>query len=1314
MIIKKLLTTFTLILASSLSLASEKISYSGRLTEASGAPISGPVSINLEVVTSTPAILCTITDAAVPLSNGVFHLEVDYATTCSGGLSLKETISNSVAASEELFIRVVDNTNSKTYPSQAITSTPLAVYALEAASVRAGSLVNTSLSGVAANCANNEVIAGDGSGNFKCISASTGSVTSVATGTGLTGGPITSTGTINIDVGVGANQIPQLDGSGKLQTSVETDPSVEGFAQTTLPTCAPGTVLTSTNGTSFSCATDDTGTDNDTTYTAGLGIDLTAGQFSIDASACAAGQRMIFGAPGFGCEDADAISIQGNDIDNTAPSDNDVLTWNNTTSKWEPRATASTVNTLDDLSDVATTTDNLFLGHSNTMGTSNTGVGITSLDALTTGNFNTSLGDGSLTATTQGSNNVALGYNAGASNLTGSGNVFLGNAAGENETGSNKLYIDNSNTVTPLIHGDFATDNVTINGTLTIVDGSQAANKVLTSDANGLATWSTLSGAGSVTSVDVTAPLVKAGTASDVDLSIPAATTAVDGYLTSTDWNIFNLKQDALPTGGTTAQYLRGDLTLSTFIDDVIASTLNGFAVGADSTVTSGDSVLSAFGKVQGQINDNNTDITTNATDIASNVTALGTKVDKTTTINGKALSSDVTLDTDDIAEGSTNLYFLDSRAKTAAVVNSTAGTETDQAASVAAMKSYVGSQTAASGDFMKDGSVAMTGSTKHSDGTEPLPSITFDSDTDTGIYKGAANAIAVSTGGNNSANFTSSTFHSGSTYGYSLKTTAGNQTLPTYSFNGDPDTGMYRSGTNQLSLATQGSNRLTILADGKIGIGVTDPDAELEINGQIKITGGNPGANKVLTSDANGLASWVAPAGSGDFLANGSVPMTGRFKAFRSTSSASPGISFDGDSNTGINTRPASPDNLEFVLGGQTRWTMASDGDLHAGYIRAAYLQRSGAETTPPYTFHSDLDTGIYSPGPDVIGFVTNGTERFRVNEDGDIGIGTDSPIASVDINEHMVNIGTGNDPDLNGIIIGMGNQSTTTSTINSNYVFGKDNNIDSANTNFSAKNMVVGSDNTTSHGHIHIFGSGNTSPAFATMTVGKNITNNVASSLMIGTGDTSKITMLSSSEIGIGTTSPDTRLVVAGGALCVGSDAACNGNADTEGLIYATTTTISAADYAEYFLREGVLQPGDIVGLNPDSGLARYYQEGDIILGVVSTKPGVLGNNKIKDQQSSPIALMGQVPFNSDQVEVAGRVVKTLDGVILGTLLNDGNMYLNISSKDSEQDRQIASLKLENNELNKKVEKIENEVHEMKEILCELKPNASICNKE
>jgi hypothetical protein len=56
--------------------------------------------------------------------------------------------------------------------------------------------------------------------------------------------------------------------------------------------------------------------------------------------------------------------------------------------------------------------------------------------------------------------------------------------------------------------------------------------------------------------------------------------------------------------------------------------------------------------------------------------------------VNGQ--TGTVSLDTDDISEGSTNKYFTDTLARTAAVVNSTSGTETNQAPSVAAMKSYV------------------------------------------------------------------------------------------------------------------------------------------------------------------------------------------------------------------------------------------------------------------------------------------------------------------------------------------------------------------------------------------------------------------------------------------------------------------------------------------------------------------------------------------------------------------------------------------------------------------------------------------------
>lgn len=47
----------------------------------------------------------------------------------------------------------------------------------------------------------------------------------------------------------------------------------------------------------------------------------------------------------------------------------------------------------------------------------------------------------------------------------------------------------------------------------------------------------------------------------------------------------------------------------------------------------------------------------------------------------------------------------------------------------------------------------------------------------------------------------------------------------------------------------------------GNVGVGTTNPTAKLEVAGQVKITGGSPGAGKILTSDATGLATWQAPS---------------------------------------------------------------------------------------------------------------------------------------------------------------------------------------------------------------------------------------------------------------------------------------------------------------------------------------------------------------------------------------------------------------------------------------------------------------------
>lgn len=166
----------------------------------------------------------------------------------------------------------------------------------------------------------------------------------------------------------------------------------------------------------------------------------------------------------------------------------------------------------------------------NTTGTSNTALGFRTLEGNTTGSFNSAvgiqsqlsgvtgkfnnsmgvnsmllnqggqanlaIGYGALYSGTAIYNNVALGHQAGW-NTQGSGNIFLGSRAGYNETGSNKLYIDNNDTPDPLIWGDFASDQIRINGSLGIgnqytlpsVNGTNG--QIMVTDSSGNVTWQT-------------------------------------------------------------------------------------------------------------------------------------------------------------------------------------------------------------------------------------------------------------------------------------------------------------------------------------------------------------------------------------------------------------------------------------------------------------------------------------------------------------------------------------------------------------------------------------------------------------------------------------------------------------------------------------------------------------------------------------------------------------------------------------------------------------------------------------------------------
>ena len=107
-------------------------------------------------------------------------------------------------------------------------------------------------------------------------------------------------------------------------------------------------------------------------------------------------------------------------------------------------------------------------GYENSTGGSNTFLGDRAGYSNSTGGSNTFLGYGAGYSNSTGGSNTFIGDRAGYENSTGSSNVFLGRHAGYNETGSNKLYIHNSDDSDPLIYGEFDNRILKINGALTI------------------------------------------------------------------------------------------------------------------------------------------------------------------------------------------------------------------------------------------------------------------------------------------------------------------------------------------------------------------------------------------------------------------------------------------------------------------------------------------------------------------------------------------------------------------------------------------------------------------------------------------------------------------------------------------------------------------------------------------------------------------------------------------------------------------------------------------------------------------------------
>ena len=95
------------------------------------------------------------------------------------------------------------------------------------------------------------------------------------------------------------------------------------------------------------------------------------------------------------------------------------------------------------------------------------------------------------------------------------------------------------------------------------------------------------------------------------------------------------------------------------------------------------------------------------------------------------------------------------------------------------------------------------------------------------------------------------------------------------------------------------------------------------------------------------------------------------------------------------------------------------------SGAIRSTdRISGDGTEAAPAFRFTTDTNTGMFPPsGGDAIGFSTNGTERMRIDSSGNVGIGTSSPVYPLVVqanNPRLQLLASGTNTGTSGILFG------------------------------------------------------------------------------------------------------------------------------------------------------------------------------------------------------------------------------------------------------------------------------------------------------
>jgi hypothetical protein len=243
-----------------------------------------------------------------------------------------------------------------------------------------------------------------------------------------------------------------------------------------------------------------------------------------------------------------------------------------------------------------------------------------------------------------------------------------------------------------------------------------------------------------------------------------------------------------------------------------------------------------------------------------------------------------------------------------------------------------------------------------------------------------------------------------------------GTAALPAIAFDGDPNTGIYSPGADQLAVATNGTGRLFINSTGLVGIGTSSVGARFHIEdtdsssaySTASILGTQTSVYKqiVHTNQSTGTneAGIVLRAGTSSNIAEWGISAlrTGATSGdliFRSRTGASTSAEFMRLTSTGLGINTTSPSQrLNLNIGGDQTWlqidkSRASDEAMlqlvHTATNRGSRIRYANADSS--WTVGIDgSESFVFTSGEDSVG--AGGTERCRLDSSGRLLVGTSS----------------------------------------------------------------------------------------------------------------------------------------------------------------------------------------------------------------------------------------------------------------------------------------------------------------------------------